>query len=326
MSQPPLASSSTADRAPSSDGPPYATMPKFKELLGADYEALRGEYEEGEMPELFDEKELARNSQPRKHLIKALREDGWFKGAPAPASAAAAAQDASIRGMFSEIRRHNKFIEKEIIISKRMRLDCWTPSKRSQVEQHEFKDALLDFYQRRDTDRPGHIFCMVLNKSYPSNHVRAAHLYKRATLGRQLPEFGLQMDDIDSPRNGILVAEGIECAFDNRQLCFLYDFLHSSLIVRVLDPTLLPQLVAPSTSSTFAEINGARLRHPPDSIPFRRILNYHARVCWQDALSHCWIVEDPSKPETRFEEYWNQSEGASDVERGLDNDSTESEP
>eukprot|EP01113_Clastostelium_recurvatum_P023944 TRINITY_DN2856_c0_g1_i2.p1 TRINITY_DN2856_c0_g1~~TRINITY_DN2856_c0_g1_i2.p1 ORF type:complete len:337 (-),score=16.72 TRINITY_DN2856_c0_g1_i2:115-1089(-) len=324
MSQPPLASSSTADRASSSELPLVVLLrdqvglsaDRIEALVAAGFRSL------AELGALTREEQV----ESKLTLPEIARIRLVAQGAPAPASAAAAAQDASIRGMFSEIRRHNKFIEKEIIISKRMRLDCWTPSKRSQVEQHEFKDALLDFYQRRDTDRPGHIFCMVLNKSYPSNHVRAAHLYKRATLGRQLPEFGLQMDDIDSPRNGILVAEGIECAFDNRQLCFLYDFLHSSLIVRVLDPTLLPQLVAPSTSSTFAEINGARLRHPPDSIPFRRILNYHARVCWQDALSHCWIVEDPSKPETRFEEYWNQSEGASDVERGLDNDSTESEP
>eukprot|EP00604_Paraphysomonas_vestita_P003331 CAMPEP_0174818550 /NCGR_PEP_ID=MMETSP1107-20130205/1279_1 /TAXON_ID=36770 /ORGANISM="Paraphysomonas vestita, Strain GFlagA" /LENGTH=53 /DNA_ID=CAMNT_0016030559 /DNA_START=612 /DNA_END=770 /DNA_ORIENTATION=+ len=45
--------------------------------------------------------------------------------------------------------------------------------------------------------------------------------------------------DIDHVRNGLLLLDPIEQAFDRKDICFLYDPLTNELIAKVLNPSLM---------------------------------------------------------------------------------------
>jgi len=201
-----------------------------------------------------------------------------------------------------------EFIGKETVIQKRKRLDVWTPSKRSMKEQADFKDKLIAFYKRDDPKDPNMLFCMVLNRGYPRVNIRAAHIWKHATHGEGLEEFQLDASDISSERNGFLLAEAIEGAFDSKQLCFLYNPLQQNLVCCVLDPSILENYVTPSTTTKFRDIDGKPLVHPPGCMPFRRLLSWHAQCSFNVALRRKWI--DDTKFQT-FKDFHSLSEGAS---------------
>lgn len=150
---------------------------------------------------------------------------------------------------------------------------------------------------------------MVLNKAYERSKIRASHIWKYATHGRDLDEFGLQTDDVSSPRNGLLLAESIEMAFAHKQVCFYYDPFRKKLCVKVLDPSLLDQLVSPSISIFFKDIDGAVLRTPDDNhhIPFRRLLNFHAKLAFAEAVTRKWI----NSTEAQLEDFFHLSDAGS---------------
>jgi len=165
-----------------------------------------------------------------------------------------------------------------------------------------------DSAQRDDPKDPNMLFCMVLNRGYPRVNIRAAHIWKHATHGEGLEEFQLDASDISSERNGFLLAEAIEGAFDSKQLCFLYNPLQQNLVCCVLDPSILENYVTPSTTTKFRDIDGKPLVHPPGCMPFRRLLSWHAQCSFNVALRRKWI--DDTKFQT-FKDFHSLSEGAS---------------
>lgn len=215
--------------------------------------------------------------------------------------------------------RKLNYTGKELRMAKRQRMDCWTPSKRTQTEQTEFKQKVIEFYQRQDPNVPGNLLCMVLNRSYPRDQVRAAHMWKYKTYGKGLEEFGLEYSDVSSPRNGLILAEGIEQAFDAKQVCFFCG-LGKDITLAVLDPTLLNKLVAPSTQKTFQDINGSKLLFPPGNLPFRRILNWHAKLSYEEALSRKWIDKATFD---LYEDYGKLSDNASNPDYEFDDEFNE---
>lgn len=197
-----------------------------------------------------------------------------------------------------KLDRNIEFIRKELIASKKMRMDPWTTSKRSIEEQQNFKQALVNYYQRDAGNNQ--LYCMVLNRAYDRQHVIASHIWKYCTRGKGLNEFGLKATDINNPRNGLLVAEGIEKAFDIKQLCFLWDPLQTCFKLVVLDPSLLNQLVVPSTTQKFQDIQSSVLHHPQQNFPYRRILGWHAKMSYEFALEQGWI---DSNTFSQFQDY-----------------------
>jgi len=133
--------------------------------------------------------------------------------------------------------------------------------------------------------------CMVLDKFYPRNRVKAAHIWKHATHGLGLEEFGLEASDVDSPRNGLLLSEDLEKSFDNKDICFIYNPMNRQIVLFVLNPILKdaekPTIVAPSNALTFLEVDGLPLlvKNPP----FRRLLAFHAKCAIHDAYERGWI-------------------------------------
>jgi hypothetical protein len=213
----------------------------------------------------------------------------------------------------SEIQtKTNVLIARELLAQKRRRMDVWTPSKRSKQDQEDFKLKLITFYQRQDPDNSKNLFCQVLNRSYPRAQVRAAHIWPCSAGGDDLQEFNLQKNDLWSARNGLLLCERLQQAFDEKHACFVYDSFKQQLFLRVLNPYIMDEYVTPSTSLRFRDINHWLLHCPSGSLPFRRLLSYHAKRSFENALNFRWIVQNEFD---EFRTFYDLSVGSSDPDR-----------
>jgi hypothetical protein len=123
------------------------------------------------------------------------------------------------------------FIAKEVVTQYRLRMDVGTSSKRSKEEQESFKCDLISYYQRQHPTDNKLLKCMVLYDFFPRHLVIASHIWKYCTRGKRLEEFGLKEDDLNNPRNGLLMCGAIEQAFDIKRLCFLVDRLHQDNLI-----------------------------------------------------------------------------------------------
>ena len=192
----------------------------------------------------------------------------------------------------------------------RRALDCWVTNNRTMAESAEFKRAVVDFYQRREvtdpaTDRIISARCMISGGVHKYGHLCAAHLVKHCK-PELMTLYDLPQDDIDSPRNGILILKELELAFDHKTVCFLRNPMTGALVLRVLDPSLVGKRIHPSSTSeirTFGDINGCVLQHPAGNLPFRRILSMHAKLSLSRALRSGWIQN-----EEEIDMYYNISE------------------
>lgn len=209
-------------------------------------------------------------------------------------------------------RRIIKYVAKEVIISHRARMDKWTSSKRTKQEQTEFKNSLVSFYQRAHPSDPNQLKCMVVDAFFPRHLVRASHIWKFETEGDGLTEFGLYPSDLSNPRNGFLLCEDIEKAFDVKRVCFLVDRLRSDeLYIKVLDRILLDPATSPvvcqgHTTVRFCDIDGMQLQYPPGFLPFRRILDFHAKCSFEKAINKGWLA-----PSSSFTDFFDMSVGSS---------------
>jgi hypothetical protein len=181
------------------------------------------------------------------------------------------------------------------------RMDCWGTDKRTRVEQEDFKESLIYNYQRQSSV-PNCLKCMVLNVDLPRKNVKASHIWKFCTEGEGLEDFELQLTDLSNFRNGFLLYETIEEAFDSKRICFLINPLidEKQILLKVLDPNLLSEKVCSSLALTFNDIDGNVLQHPVGIFPYRRILYFHAKLAYQKAIRKGWIVGS-STIDTYFE-------------------------
>lgn len=221
----------------------------------------------------------------------------------------------ALAGISTELGKQSKklkFVVKEVVIQHRMRMDNWTESKRSKEEQEAFKEVLIVFYQRQHPSDPKLLRCMVLDDFFPRQLVIASHIWKHCTRGEGLDEFGLREDDLSNPRNGILMCKEIEQAFDTKRLCFLVDRINTSnLVIKVLDPVLVSPTTSPLVISghsllKFCDIDGHSLQHPAGNLPFRRILDFHAKRSYQKAINRGWLAASST-----FDDFFDMSIGAS---------------
>jgi len=174
-------------------------------------------------------------------------------------------------------RAEREVIFREARISRKRRLNPWDrDSKRTKVRDPLFKRRLVEFYDCKDKDDSSKLFCQVLGRSYGSENVIGSHIWKHETKGEGLDDFGIASTEIDSVRNGLILCKGIEEAFDCLRVCFLYDFTKQALVLHVADPCLMDQIIVPSSSRTFRQIDGHELRCPKDKLPYRRLLSWHA--------------------------------------------------
>jgi hypothetical protein len=130
---------------------------------------------------------------------------------------------------------------------------------------------------------------MVLDDFFPKQLDTASHIRKNCTYGEGLAEFGLQEGDLSNPRNGILMCEEIE---------------HCS--IALFSPITSPLVIPEYSHLKFCDIDGYSLKHPLNNLPFRRILDFHAKRSYQKAINCGWLVANST-----FDAFFNMSIGDS---------------
>mmetsp|Transcript_4235 Transcript_4235/g.8867 ORF Transcript_4235/g.8867 Transcript_4235/m.8867 type:complete len:470 (+) Transcript_4235:423-1832(+) len=172
---------------------------------------------------------------------------------------------------------------REVKLSRRSRLNCWeresartTGSKRNL----KFRATVISFYERTSKSKKS-VKCQILDEFTPTSEAQdiiiAAHIWKASARGQALEEFGLSSEDINNARNGLFLTKGIEDAFDKQQVCFLYNVLESRLVLWVADSSLMSEKILGSTKK-FSDVHQKPLLCPPDRMPYRRLLSWHARL------------------------------------------------
>ncbi|KAI3659777.1 hypothetical protein MP638_000906 [Amoeboaphelidium occidentale] len=195
----------------------------------------------------------------------------------------------------------------------------------SASERPDFKPILARDYllvpeqQYRETPS---LLCQILDVKLPKFLVSAFHVFKRKWAADSY--YLLDFDDVDSFRNGLLLFQPIERAFNRSQLCFLKANREYSLFLRLLDPGLrgitlfdacLPLINEIDCASigktvdevlsvlqsklsvngrllTFGDIEGNRIVCKGNIRPYKRCLNFHAAVARRFALKQGWITHD----------------------------------
>jgi len=180
-------------------------------------------------------------------------------------------------------------VVREVGLIRRSRLNCWErESLRTSGSQRnaKFRKKVIKFYQRQSQSGKS-VKCQILDEyvrnedaSDENTGIIAAHVWKASTRGHGLQDFGLRVDDINSPRNGLFLTKGLEEAFDRQQVCFLYNLLRGELVLWVVDTTIFDKTIQGS-EKTFDDVHGWPLKCPPDRAPFRRLLSWHARLSLQ---------------------------------------------
>mmetsp|Transcript_53162 Transcript_53162/g.57699 ORF Transcript_53162/g.57699 Transcript_53162/m.57699 type:complete len:353 (+) Transcript_53162:180-1238(+) len=179
-----------------------------------------------------------------------------------------------------------KLVAEEVNKHRKSRLNCWeresartTGSKRSP----SFRKDVIKYYQRENPSR-NCVKCQILDEyvthAAAENTIIAAHIWKASTRGKDLDEFGLSDNDVNSARNGLFLTKGIEDAFDNLQVCFLYNKLTTQLFLWVADTKIRKhKIIGSDPRKKFSDVHQKPLCCPnQDAMPFRRILSWHARL------------------------------------------------
>jgi len=222
------------------------------------------------------------------------------------------------------LKRLFKPVLREVGRQQIKRRGCWTPSNaslkrgRSREENQAWKDGLIAFYQD-DFRKANNSMCMVLSASKTRAHVRASHIWKYATGGRGLGEFGLAATEVTSMRNGLLLTTGIEMAFDSLQLTFVYNPFLKKFFVYLLDVGLAREKIMLKEDQqdgkheyseiTFGELHLTESLYLPTTgnMPYRRLLYYHAKCAFENARLMGWHY---SKQD--WKSYRDLSDGISD--------------
>jgi len=175
-------------------------------------------------------------------------------------------------------------------------------NSRTRDENLNFRASLVVYYALEQEK------CMLTGMS---GRLKAAHIWPWAQSKHpSLLKLRISQTDIDSPRNGLLLLASIEMAFDKKDLCFLYNPFNRRFVARVLNPTLMTQQYV-AGGDTFGDLdNEASLTLPEGRLPFRRLLNTHARAAYRNAYLAGWITMDMLK---EFEDYANLSDKSTET-------------
>lgn len=177
----------------------------------------------------------------------------------------------------------------------RRELNCWVTNYRTMQESTEFKRDVIHFYGMVVSAVGDHVVtarCMVSGAVVPYGELRPAHLVKHST-PHLMTLYGLSPLEIDNPRNGILMLDSIEKAFDHLDVCFLYNAMTQDLTLKVMNPAFQSKRILPNSTvelRSFADVDGQVLQCGAGSLPYRRVLSVHTKFAFSRALSMGWIA------------------------------------
>jgi hypothetical protein len=209
-------------------------------------------------------------------------------------------------------KEDRKSLVKDIVKNLKRKYNPWeiTSSQRTQSEQENFRKDLIQYYQC--DDGTGKIRCMLLNQHFQKK-VIAAHLIPCASKNT-FEDIDLDPDALFNVRNGLMLYESIEKAFDRLDVCFWWDSVENDPMKKlkflVLDPNLkATKVVVDPTlniSTTFQDLNNQPLNVPQENgkpkYPYLRVLNWHGRCAIQKAISRSWIPKS-----YQYEDFYSHS-------------------
>ena len=137
--------------------------------------------------------------------------------------------------------------------------------------------------------------------------MNCSHLFQRRWR-KYVKDFGIE--DINSPKNILLLFKPIEVAFDSGRLVFIYNKSSKSITCKILDPRLKKKKLYDSakdlfsqfteqmaldlfggTDTTFSSLDGKQLTFLNDNRPWIRCITVHALIARDNAMSFNWIRE-----------------------------------
>jgi hypothetical protein len=200
-------------------------------------------------------------------------------------------------------------------------------STSSQRDYHQsiFKSDLINEYKCLSPASPNHIKCMMTGYVLRKDKVIASHLIALAheSILRVLsypPAFKW------NPKNGLLLCQSIDKAFENMEITFLFNIQTSIITMQVLYDDLLMKSVFTQddfnfvqgyddmskkrkkkfrqimSELTFGDLDGKQLILPPLVFPSRRILLWVAKSAYENAMGdirphNCATASCPSTEE-----------------------------
>jgi len=174
----------------------------------------------------------------------------------------------------------------ELRFRQQQNLNVWKETIDSGSTRHrgQFANKAKKFYGREFNKTA---YCMLT--SLPGAVV--GHLWPHAKIDDpRVKSLNIVRDNLEGPRNAIVVLKSIEEAFDRGRLCLVWHAFNKQFIVVILDPSLKNEFVADGLQ--FAAIEGSYLRHPAGKIPFLRVLGVHASESYSEALVNGWITQE----------------------------------
>ncbi len=168
-------------------------------------------------------------------------------------------------------------------------LDLWEGRSTTNSERKQFRAELFKHYYKLQEPPADTATCMVSGIALPSSDVTAAHIWPARARSAMAALFGLKLQDLNSYRNGILMADSLERQFDAQRVAFSYDFMTDKFAFHVLDPKLKKQTPA-GLKVTFESLEGKVLQHPSDKVPFRRLLVWHYAGALKRGVSEGYLT------------------------------------
>ena len=102
------------------------------------------------------------------------------------------------------------------------------------------KDLIKKYSEERKVGNVHEVFCMITGVFLPKRWVIASHIWKRAWHQYTFSMMGFE--NINDPRNGLLLFKPFEWAFDVGKICFLPDNFNEGPLgnycLHILDPGL----------------------------------------------------------------------------------------
>jgi len=184
-------------------------------------------------------------------------------------------------------------------------LDLWAGSSTTNTERDAFRAHLISEYE---ASVHGGLRCMVSGCVLEDSVINAAHIWPARARNSLATLFSLTLADLNSYRNGILMAASLEKQFDAQRIAFSYDVLHDAFKLHVLDPRLKRQ-TPKNLDMTFERLENKVLQHPPGKLPFRRLLAWHYASALRKARSAGWLDDDAlaALPRVPPKDQWLQS-------------------
>ena len=207
------------------------------------------------------------------------------------------------------------------------------------ARKKDFKKNLKDTYLCHGGKKnKGKTRCMLLDCYLPSAIVTAAHIFRKSN--EHIADYLLQIGNIDNVKNGLVLFKPLKRAFDKFQIGFVYndsddtyrmkifnneplfrnflliDFISPSIVLNhmKLDLTALPAnwrcstspILAPGTNynllTKFADLEGQCLSFKNLNRPYKRCLNFQARIAYTEAMTNGTMA--PS--DYVFNDYWSE--------------------